>query len=96
MRLEKANQFKKEMEEARVASLENKLKLQAKAEKKREETTKMKEKLRKHNNKEAQEKREITKQRYLQDQKADELEARRKYKELMEKDKVIKEKIVIA
>ena len=53
LRLEKANQFKKEMEEARVASLENKLKLQAKAEKKREETTKMKEKLRKHNNKEA-------------------------------------------
>ena len=96
MRLEKANKFKKEMEEVRVASLENKLKLKAKAEMKREETIKMKEKVRKHVNKEAQEKREITKQRYLQDQKADEMEARRKYKELMEKDKVIKEKIVIA
>lgn len=96
MRLEKANKFKKEMEEVRVASLENKLKLKAKAEMKREETIKMKEKVRKHVNKEAQEKREITKQRYLQDQKADEMEARRKYKELMEKDKVIKEKIIVA
>ena len=59
MRLEKANKFKKEMEEVRVASLENKLKLKAKAEMKREETIKMKEKVRKHVNKEAQEKREI-------------------------------------
>ena len=53
MRLEKANKFKKEMEEVRVASLENKLKLKAKAEMKREETIKMKEKVRKHVNKEA-------------------------------------------
>ena len=84
------------MEEARVASLENKLKLQAKADKKREDANKMKEKVRKLNNKELQEKRELTKQRYLQDQKADEMEARRKYKELMEKDKQIKEKIIAA
>jgi hypothetical protein len=67
MRLEKATQFKKEMEEARVASLENKLKIKEKADKKREDTNKMKEKIRKNDIKELQEKRELTKQRYLKE-----------------------------
>ena len=92
MRLEKATKFKKEMEEARKLSLENKLKAQEKAEKKREDTFKMNDKMFKHKCRELQEKRELTKQRYQKELKDEELEQRRRHQDLMSKDKEWKHK----